>query len=156
SQPDLRRPQARDDRPLRVGGGSSLHGSGEPRDSPSTARDPDRRGRSRMGTQALPTLGALAGRRPPSMAAAPSLLDFFQDESRDRPCLTVLRSPHSARWLSPSLDFPEAAEALDASTRFGFLSLPTVSDWLPKRSLPALLRAVRATAVMVGLFAITD
>ena len=31
-----------------------------------------------------------------------------------------------------------------------------MSDWLPNRSLPALLRAVRATVVMVGLFAITD
>ena len=30
-----------------------------------------------------------------------------------------------------------------------------MSGWIPKRSLPALLRAVRATVVMVGLFAIT-
>jgi len=31
-----------------------------------------------------------------------------------------------------------------------------MSEWLPKRSLPALLRAVRATVVMAGLFAISD
>ncbi len=34
--------------------------------------------------------------------------------------------------------------------------IATAKSWLPKRSLPALYRAIRATVVMVGLFSITD
>ena len=62
SQSGLRWSQARDDRPLRLGRGSSLHGARQPRNTTRAARNADRRRRSRVGAQALPALEALAER----------------------------------------------------------------------------------------------